>query len=407
MQENLSSENILNILNSAEISPLQKEKVRDYQNYFVPFLLDETANSQVFTMPNQYNSDSIPVFLSAEFFVFFQENYLAKHGYLDKIAAHQKTLELRKISGTKLFNLLPKSLIPAFFVLPSDTEEIIFNFNLTKVFVECFQEFQSETDLEKLLNLTEPPENFNLWQYFRALFEHSEWLVLISQTTSKKILNGEMSRDNFALDRNNDRRIILFSDQQTFQDFKELTNQTAVKFYTIKIQSNQIFRADLSAYEAIIVNPKPPQAIQISKNKVSQLNDLFVAVHVEQTIARIMEFRLGYGSDYIAAKRFQKYILAIDKSLTAPNLPNFDFPVCLIKDESGNPQIPVFTAEDNFENFRSQMTQTASIAPYFIDGKRLFYILSEKEMPQIVFNINNPNHAVYCESNFAIKVYCA
>lgn len=390
--------------------------VRSYQSYLLPFLSGKNDIQQIFTMPNQFNSETIPVFLSEEVYLSFQNNYLKNHGFLNKIETNQQILSLKKMTGDKLFEMLPKSSLPAFFVFlseKSEKEELLFNFKLAKIFTECFQEIQTELDFEALLEKTVESQignpvqrKINLLQSFRELFEKNEWIVLISQTTSNKILTGEISRDNFDFDRNDDKRIVIFSDTQAFEDFKNNTNQTQVKFYTIKVEGKKIFGADLSKYEVIFVNPLPPKATKISQENFRQLNELFAAAKIENILLRISKFRLGYGKDYIDVKEFQKYILPIDKRLAVPNLPNFDLPVFLIEDDLGNKKIPLFATEDCFQRFRLQNAESMNlIEPYLIEGTRLFQILSRREMPQIIFNLNNQQ--IICEPNFALKVFCA
>jgi hypothetical protein len=392
--------------------------VQNYQNYLVPFLSDKNNARQIFTMPGPNNSESIPVFLSEEIFRLFQNDYLKKHGYLERISQNQQVLSVRSLTGQQLFELMPKSSLPAFFVLYSESEGFLMNFKLAKVFTECFQTVQNEIDLDELLDpgldpepaTGSPTEKIRRGQKFRALFENNEWIVLISQPTHHKLLAGEVSRHDFDLDRHDDRRVVIFSDLQAFENFKKMTGQTEVKFRTIKVGSERIFGSDLSKYEIIIIDPEPPRAVKIGSDDFTLLNELFSAFEIERTVSNIKKFRLGYGPNYIKVKEFQKFILPVDNRLSGPNLPFFNLPVRLV-DEEAETRVPVFTGEDCFEAFRLQWTkkldspETNFMEPYFIDGRRLFKILSSNRAPAIVFNPGNSVNSIRCEPNFALKVF--
>jgi hypothetical protein len=415
-----------------------RHEVRNYQHYLVPFSVGEDGAQEVFKISSLYGVESIPIFLSESDYLVFQNDYLKKHGYIEKIDAKLDTLVVKAMTGKELFEIIPKSPLASFFVIFPKPEGLAFNFNLVEVFIDCFHEIPFEADLKILADSFETKtaklkaqENPNLisavknsahqeiarCQIFRKLFENSEWIVLISQPTKNKLLKGEVTRDDFDLDRYDNKRVVIFSDIQALDDYKNAMKQPEMKIYSIKVDSKRIFGSDLDKYDSLIVNAYSSNAAKIGKEHFKQLNELFAAFEIEGDLFHIDNVKKGLGhfegNYYIHVKEFQNFILPLDTRSTNENLPSAKLPVYLSQDVLGNNTFPVFTARDCFQAFRFRELEKYNfddlnfIEPYFIDGLRLFQILKSMKTQKIVFNHNGPVKLITFEPNFALQVYCA
>ncbi len=393
--------------------------VRDYRKYFVVFCIGTDDTQKVFKIPSINSIEAVPVFLSEDVFLSFEKNYLKKHGLLDKIEKNRDILEIRSLSGAELFEILPKSSLSSFFVLPSNENEFFLNFNMAKSFMECFHKIESEFDWDALIDeiQIDQTETINqaieVCRKYRKMFDNNEWLILISQPTMNKLLKAEITRDTLKLDRYGDRRIIAFSDSQSLEDFKIATNQTHIKLNNVKIPKKIIFGADLSDYDVIITNPESPSATKIENENFEHLRDLFKASELENKLSRIKNLEITFGQEYIEVKEFQNYIVPLDTRSNAVIYLPFNLPVYLTQDASGKTFFPVFTARDCFESFRLNLRErsdhntTNFIEPHFINGANLFRKCGFIRNLNIIFNPKSIIDPVSFESNFALKVYCA
>ena len=87
------------------------------------------------------------VFLTAEVYQLFQNEYLKKHGQLDEFKNKRETLILKSLTGSELFEIIPQSALGSMFVLSPNGTELFFNFNLAEVFTDCFRKTNKDTAL--------------------------------------------------------------------------------------------------------------------------------------------------------------------------------------------------------------------------------------------------------------------
>lgn len=410
--------------------------VRGYSSYLVPFVRTEHGVERLFKIAGLYGVDSIPVFLSEDVYRLFQDDYLKKHGQLDDIVRRRETLTLKTFSGRELFETLPPASLGSVFILSAGDSELLFNFNLAEVFRDCFHEIWTDPDLR----FDPPPpsaaeaENgspcaaavqksargkIERDKIFRGLFENPEWIVLISLVTKNKLLKGEFSRDDFALDRYGDGRILIFSDAAAVDEYRKATGQTPEKLYNIKIDRRRLFGADLSSYEGLAVDPYSPHAMLVGKAHFERLNELFAAFEIEEQLLEIAAARqnsVNYSEltdYYIGLKEFKGFILPIDKRSENRGERRIAEIFAGEQDASGGDSFPVFTAEDCFEAFRLDRLEETNpaaenfIEPYFIDGPTLFREMSARKARRMIFNPQGPARPLAFEPNFALKVYCA
>ena len=393
--------------------------VREYQKYFVVYLIGMDDTQTIFKIPSLNAIEAVPVFLSEDVFLSFEKNYLKKHGLLDKIEKNGDILEIRSLSGHELFEILPKTALSSFFVLPSNESEFFLNFNMAKSFMECFHKIESEFDWDALIDeiKIDKTETINqaieVCRKYRKMFDNNDWLILISQPTMNKLLKAEITRDTLKLDRYGDRRIFAFSDSQSLENFKIATNQTHIKLNNVKVPKKIIFGADLSDYEVIIINPKSPSATKIESENFEHLRDLFKASELEKKLFRINNLEIGFGQEYVDFKEFQNYIIPLDTRSNAVIFLPFNLPVYLMQNASGKTFFPVFTARDCFESFRlrlrekSEHNTTNFIEPHFITGANLFRKCGFIRNLNIIFNPKSIIDPISFEPSFALKVYCA
>lgn len=409
--------------------------VRDYQNYLVPFLVSEDAAERIFKLHGLYGLESVAIFLSEAVYSAFHEDYLKKHGHLDLIEKERSALVVKSLTGKELFEIVPKGSKDSFFIISSDTGELLFNFNLVEVFIDCFYENPVDIDSETSSDNPELPaadddipegsdplttvkksarRDVETGRKIRGLFEHREWIVLISQPTKNKLLKGEVSRSDFDLDRHGDRRIFIFFSAEALDNYKNATGQSQINLYNIKVDSRRIFGGDLSKYDSLIVNSNSPDASRISRQHFKKLNELYAASELEEKLLYLDPSKKGAqpyrGDYYLFVRRFQSYILPLDMRLP---ISSDSLPVYLIEDDSGNVFFPVFTAQDQFASFRfhhleqSDAADVNFIEPHFIDGETLFEILDSLKTPRIIFNHNGSINPLVFQADFILKVYCA
>lgn len=413
-------ENLFALENSEDLGLRKKLRaaIRDYQNYSVAYFFNEYNAQKMFRVSSLYDVRAVPVFLSEDVFCHFQNDYLKKHA---EDQENPVSLQLKTMSGTELFEVMPKRSLSACFAFLSEDNEIRFNFKLTKVFLECFQDDLTEFDWESLSDESEwkvsdleeinVAKGINICQKIREIFDVEEWIVLVSQITANKILNGEISRHNFDLDRFGDKRIVIFSDNEALEDFKNAVGNPQIK--TVRVNSKRIFGSDLSQYKTIFIDPKPPFAKKIGIENLPDMNELFESFELENKLLQIKNRETTFGQNFVDVKEFQRYIVPIDIRSNAVIYLPFSLPVYLIQDASGKTLFPVFTSRDSFEAFRLHLREKGNfsvpnfIEPHFVSGADLFKKCSFVRNLNMIFNPKSSVDSITFEPSFALKVYCA
>lgn len=232
----------------------------------------------------------------------------------------------------------------------------------------------------------------------RELIGYEQWELPITLRSSRAMRASNASPEPWLYkDREGNSRLFLFTDRGAYRRYREAAGMPVGEQPFTATPGVSIFTRDLSALEAIHLDPLTADALTLGKELFARLNVVADAVRVERALDQLRGGSTRVSSQLSVVKRFQAYHVGMRDT---PEGPRF----ALAPDPRSRYLAAVFTLNDGFEAYLQECAATGDATPLrraVMTGEQLFRELLDTGLDGIVFNCCGPTPPVAFAPAFA------